>query len=99
MSTTGVGIIGCGWVAQEHIKAFQNDERSQVRALVSRNPASAERCRDLHNLDCSIGADADEMLKQDDIDIVVVCTPHNTHTQYVVAAEQGKAVMLADLES
>lgn len=96
MSTTGVGIIGCGWVAQEHIKAFRNDKRSQVRALVSRNPASAERCRDLHNLDCTIGSDADEMLKQDDIDIVVVCTPHNTHTQYVVAAAQAQKHILIE---
>lgn len=96
MSTTGVGIIGCGWVAQEHIKAFQNDERSQVRALVSRNPASAERCRDLHNLDCSIGSDADEMLKRNDIDIVVVCTPHNTHTQYAVAAAQAQKHILIE---
>lgn len=96
MSTTGVGIIGCGWVAQEHIKAFQKDERSQVRALVSRNPASAERCRDLHNLDCSIGSDADEMLKRNDIDIVVVCTPHNTHTQYAVAAAQAQKHILIE---
>lgn len=32
MEKLGVGIIGCGWVAQEHIKAYQEDGRSEVRA-------------------------------------------------------------------
>jgi len=35
------------------------------------------------------------MLERDDIDIVVVSTPHNVHTEYVVAAaEAGKHVVI-----
>jgi hypothetical protein len=41
MKTLGAAIIGCGWVAEEYVKAFENDERSQVRTLVSRNRANA----------------------------------------------------------
>jgi len=37
MDTLGVGIIGCGWVSEEYIKAFTEDARSEVRALVSRS--------------------------------------------------------------
>jgi predicted dehydrogenase len=96
MEKIGVGIIGCGWVAEEHIKAFQNDDRSQVRALVSRNRDNAQRYRDRYNLDCSIETDAAKMLAQDDIDIVVVCTPHNAHTEYVVAAAQAHKHVLIE---
>ena len=95
MRKLGVGIIGCGWVAGEYVKAFAKDPRSEVRALVSRNRANAERYRDRHGLECTIETDAALMLRQDNVDIVVVCTPHNRHTEYVVAAAQaGKHVII-----
>ena len=46
MGTLGVGIIGCGWVAGEYVKAFHEDPRAEIRALVSRHPANAQRYRD-----------------------------------------------------
>jgi predicted dehydrogenase len=95
METLGVGIIGCGAVAEEYVKAFQADSRSQVRALVSRNRANAERYRDRYKLQCAIETDAAAMLRMEDVDIVVVCTPHDAHTTYVVAAaEAGKHVII-----
>ncbi len=95
MEQLGVGIIGCGWVAGEYVKAFHKDERSEIRALVSRHPANAQRYRDKHDLRCAIETDAAVMLKRSDIDIVVVSTPHNRHTEYVVAAaEAGKHVII-----
>ena len=95
MDKFGVGIIGCGAVAQEYIKAFEKDERSQVRALVSRNRANAQRYRDMYGLDCTIETDAAAMLAGKDIDIVVVCTSHDQHTKYAVAAAQaGKHVII-----
>jgi predicted dehydrogenase len=95
MRELGVGIIGCGWVAGEYVKAFQKDERSEVRALVSRNRANAERYRDQYDLRCDIESDVNIMLEQEYVDIVVVCTPHNQHTKYVVAAaEAGKHVII-----
>ncbi len=95
MKKLGAAIIGCGWVAEEYVKAFQKDERSEVRALVSRNRANAERYRDRYDLRCTIETDASKMLAQKDVDIVVVCTPHNVHTEYVIAAaEAGKHVII-----
>ncbi len=95
MEKLGVGIIGCGWVAGEYIKAFHADERSEIRTLVSPRRASAERYRDQYDLKCSIETDADAMLRGQDIDIAVVCTPHDAHTRYVVAAAQaGKHVIV-----
>ena len=95
MKKLGAAIIGCGWVAEEYVKAFQKDQRSEVRVLVSRNPANAERYRDRYDLQCVVETDAAKMLKRDDVDIVAVCTPHNAHTQYVVAAaEAGKHIII-----
>ena len=80
MKKLGAAIIGCGWVAEEYVKAFENDERAEVRVLVSRNRSNAERYRDRYNLQCVIETDASKMLERKDVGIVAVCTPHNAHT-------------------
>jgi len=82
----GVGIIGCGWVSEEYIKAFQKDSRSEVRALVSRSLSKPERLKAKYDLNCSVSKDHEAMLEREDVDIVVVSTPHDLHTRYVVAA-------------
>ncbi len=95
MSKLGVGVIGCGWVSEEYIKAFQLDPRSEVRALVSRSIDRPTRYKQTHNLNCTVSSDHAAMLKQKDIDIVVVSTPHDLHTRYVLAAaEAGKHIII-----
>ncbi|OHB75923.1 MAG: hypothetical protein A2Z25_01615 [Planctomycetes bacterium RBG_16_55_9] len=95
MDQLGVGIIGCGSVAEEYVKAFRKDDRSKVRALVDRNRAHAERYRERYDLKCAVETDASVMLGSKDVDIVVVCTPHYLHTRYAVAAAQaGKHVIV-----
>jgi predicted dehydrogenase len=95
MEKLGVGIIGCGSVAEEYIKAFKKDERSEIRALISPDRADAERYHDRYDLDCAIETDAAKMLRRKDTDIVVVCTPHDQHTKYAVAAaEAGKHIII-----
>jgi predicted dehydrogenase len=96
MNKLGVGIIGCGAVAKEYIKAFQKDIRSEVRALVNPNPAKAQKYRDDFSLNCTIETDASKILRQKDIDIIVICTPHNTHTQYVLAAARAHKHMIIE---
>jgi len=54
MRQLGAAIIGCGWVAGEYVKAFQNDERCELRALVSRHRESAEKYRDQYDLQCAV---------------------------------------------
>lgn len=91
----GVGIIGCGWVAEEHLKAYQHDPRSKVKALASRRKESAQRYREKYGLDCSVSTNYEEMLARKDIDIVVICTPHDRHTDAVIAAAKaGKHIVI-----
>lgn len=95
MDELGVAIVGCGWVAEEHLKAFQNDPRATIRVLVSRSAEKAERFRQRYNLSCSVETDFNNVLPMDDVHIVVICTPHHVHTKYVItAAEAGKHVLV-----
>lgn len=95
MKRLGVGIIGCGWVAGEYVKAFTSDPRSEIRALINPSPVLPEQYKAQHQLDCIISDNADDALSRDDIDIIVVTTPHDVHTPYVVAAAlAGKHIVV-----
>jgi len=91
----GVGIIGTGWVAGEHIRAFEADSRTQVLALCGRSQESAKTKAAECGLDCETYDDYRAMLERDDISIVSIASPPNVHREHAVAAaEAGKHIML-----
>lgn len=95
MNEIGVAVIGCGWVAEEYIKAFTKDPRSEVRALVSRSLERPRQYAERYGLNCLVDTHTTAMLKRGDIHLVVIATPHDRHTPYVIeAAEAGKHVIV-----
>ena len=95
MSKLGVGVIGTGWVSGEHIRAFQQNPDTEVRALCSRKKETGEaKAADL-GIECAIYTDYEKMLQADGIDIVSIATPPHVHrAQAVAAAQAGKHIML-----
>ena len=77
MDKLGVGIIGTGWVSGEHIKAFARNPRAEVVAVCSRDAARAEAHARAFGLeDCRAYDSLDEMLKDERVRVVSICTPH-----------------------
>jgi predicted dehydrogenase len=71
------GIIGCGKVAHLHAKALQNLKESEFIAVWSRTPASAERFAKKYGV--TAYQDISGMVKDENLDLVIVCTPHPFH--------------------
>ena len=69
MKTYGFGIIGCGMISDFHSAAISDLEHGQLVAVSSRNADNAKRLTDKYNVEGY--ADYTEMLKRDDLDIVV----------------------------
>ena len=92
----GVGIVGAtGWVAGEYIKATKKNPHSQVVALCSRSREGAKKIQNEYGLTCQIYTHYPEMLKQEDLDLVVICTPDFLHAeQGIQAAEAGKHLII-----
>lgn len=92
----GAAILGTGDVSGEHIKAYQANPHTEVRAILSRDRARAEAKAMEYGLkDCRAYADLDELLKADDIQIVSICTPHHLHVEQGVAcAQAGKHIVV-----
>ena len=95
MAKLGFGLIGCGWVGEEYIKACLHDGRAEVRALCGRTREKPEAYKAKYNLDCAIETDYARLVARDDIDVVAVCTPGGLHTGPVIAAaEAGKHILI-----
>ena len=96
MKEFGVGILGTGWVAGSHIRAFEANPHTEVRAILSRDKDRAAARAAEHKLNhCRAYDHLDGLLAAPDVQIVSICTPHHLHVeQALVAAAAGKHLVL-----
>ena len=92
----GAAVIGTGDVSGEHIKAYQRNPHTEVRAIMSRTLAKAEAKAAQYGLkDCRACTSLDELLADDGIQLVSICTPHHLHVEQGVAcAEAGRHILM-----
>ena len=97
MKNLGVAVLGTGWVSGEHIKAFQQNPHTRVVALLSRDAARAEaKAREFGLTNCRFYTDLDGLLKDPEVQIVSICTPHHLHVEQGVAAAQAGKHMVVE---
>ncbi len=95
MAGLGIGICGAGWVAGEYVRAFTRNAETRVRGVFSRTRASAERTLAAHGVDATVYDTLEDMLRRDDIDIVVLASPPAVHArQATAAARAGKHIVV-----
>ena len=91
----GVGIVGPGWVSEEHVKAYLNNPHTQIRGICGRNKERAEGLAAASGISCPTYTDYAKMLKRDDITIISICTPNHLHArESIQAAEAGKHILI-----
>lgn len=95
MDKLRVGVIGAGWVAGEHIRAFHSNPHTEVAAITGISKEEAEQ----KAAECEVAVtaydDYREMLAKEPLDIVSVATPPNLHCEHALAVVQaGKHLML-----
>jgi len=94
----GVGLVGPGWVAAQHLQAFQANPRTRIVALCGRDEARArERLADAGVVipDARFTTRYKDLLTAPDIDIISIATPNHLHAaQAIAAADAGKHILL-----
>lgn len=95
MKIYGVAIQGAGNVSTEHIKAYVNNPHTEVVAIGSRTQEGAlDKMKEME-LSCDIYDDYDEMLQNEKVDIISICTPSERHSiETIKAAEAGKHILV-----
>ncbi len=95
MEKYSVGIIGYGWVATAHIEAINNCENAQVRAVFSSRALSEEQLSNEWGSEIQVYNDLDEMLANDSIDVISVCSYPYQHKEHAIkSAKAGKHLII-----
>ncbi len=95
MGKLGVAIAGTGWVAGEHVRAFQTDPHTEVVAICGRDAGRTAAFAAGVGLDVPCFTDYAAMLAHPGVDIVSIATPPDCHrVQALAAAAAGKHLLL-----
>ena len=94
----GVGIVGTGWCAAAHLRAFAGNPYTRVVLMCGRNEQRARRkLKDFgaEVADVSFTRKYDDLLSAEDVDIVAISTPNHLHAEQAIqAAQAGKHFVL-----
>ena len=91
-----IGIIGCGGIANgKHMPSLKKLKNVEMVAFCDIIPERAEKAaKDFGTADAKTYVDYKELLKDESIEVVHVCTPNRSHSFITVdALEAGKHVM------
>ena len=94
MSKLRVGVIGTGNIARCHIDAYQGNADVELVAVCDVNLERAKDVAGTYGAQRSY-SDVRELLADDEVDAVSICTWNNTHAEYAIQAiEAGKHVLV-----
>ena len=91
-----VGIIGCGEIAfTKHMPGLEKIENVEITAFCNRSLEKAERAaREFGAEVARVYTDYQKLLQDEQLDLVHICTPNNSHAEISIAAlKAGKDVM------
>lgn len=96
MAKHGIGVVGCGGIAMgRHIPGYQRlGELAEVLAVCDPRPDALAAAREKHGIQ-RLYESLDQLLADDGIDIVSVCTPPDVRESVVVpAAASGRHLLV-----
>jgi myo-inositol 2-dehydrogenase/D-chiro-inositol 1-dehydrogenase len=92
MKKVRLGIIGAGRIGRVHARTMSTSEAAALVAIMDVDHAAAEEVARLCGIP-QVTQDTSQIFANPDIDAVLICSPTNTHTDFIVrAAEAGKHI-------
>ena len=89
----GIGIVGCGMIADFHARAIADIRGASVVACCDTVPAAAKRFA--RSVGCNAYGDLKTMVADPQVDVVTICTPSGAHMEPALAAARaGKHVIV-----
>lgn len=88
------GILGPGRIARDFAQAL-NRVNGEVYAVASRNKERAEKFARENNVKKAYGS-YDEIIKDKDIDVVYIATPHSNHYEYIIKSLNNNKHVLCE---
>lgn len=93
-SIYNIAILGCGKVAHLHAKAIRNLPNANLAGVWSRSQSTAEKFASEY--DVPFYADIEALVKQEKIDLAIICTPHPFHHEPAERVAKAGAHVLVE---
>ena len=90
-----VGLIGCGGIAQGHLRVYQNIKDAKVVAVADIDLTKAKATAARFGVNKFFSEYVD-LLETKDLDLVDICTPTSTHASIVIDAARFKRNILVE---
>ncbi|MEQ8880481.1 MAG: inositol 2-dehydrogenase [Cyclobacteriaceae bacterium] len=92
MKKVKIGILGMGRIGQVHLKSISNRiENAEVVAVMNPSERGQSFAKNYHV--SAVSDDPDIVFKNDEVEAVLICSPSDTHAEYIQRATQaGKAI-------
>ena len=81
-----VGIIGCGWIAGSHVVEYKKMNDVEIVAVADLVEGKAEKFAKKYGLKCRTYRSHKEVIDNEKLDIVSVCTYNKTHAECTIYA-------------
>ena len=81
-----VGIIGCGWIADAHIREYLKMPDVELVAFADLVPGKAEKFATKHGVSGNYYLSHADMLDNEELDAVSICTYNRTHAECAIYA-------------
>ncbi|WP_085522158.1 Gfo/Idh/MocA family protein [Tuberibacillus sp. Marseille-P3662] len=87
-------IVGCGHIANKHVEQIDKIEDAHLVAVCDKIPENMERFVEKYHVQAH--EDLTEMLKNDDIDVVNICTPSGLHAPLTTQVANAKKHIIVE---
>ena len=102
MKKLNVGIVGYGFMGRAHSNAYRKvnnffDLKHQpvLKAVCARNADNARAFADKWGYE-TVETDWRKLIEREDIDLIDICTPNNTHAEIAIAAAKAGKMILCE---
>jgi predicted dehydrogenase len=102
MKPINVGLIGYGFMGRAHSNAFRKvnnffdlDYEPVLKAVCARDGGKAKAFAERWGYQ-SVETDWKQLIERDDIDLIDICSPNNTHAEIAMAAAKAGKMILCE---
>jgi UDP-N-acetyl-2-amino-2-deoxyglucuronate dehydrogenase len=88
------GIIGCGHIANKHAEQIEQIENARLAAVCDKIPEAMKPFVEKYNTKAY--KDLDDMLTNEQIDVVCICTPSGLHAPLTIQAANAKKHIIVE---
>jgi predicted dehydrogenase len=89
------GILGAGYIAGQFAKDYRYVKDGRIKAIASRSKEKADSFAETHGIEKAYEG-YDNLLKDDEIDVVYIATPHNLHYENTLSAVKNNKAVLCE---